>query len=277
MYLNKTSSQYKNYQDFEKYARFIGGKFNINIQLESTRAETDGRTIFLPNVLTMTPKELEIMYAILLHEVGHIRYSTFSEYYFSSLKTKAHAFIANCIEDARIENLLMEDFGGASEIFTEFYCENTEDKELMKRVFKHDGSKPDIFRTLGFYIHNVLVNCKTSPLKKISGARTANRILKFWKENNIESLKNDHKNARLLAEGLSKIEMFEIDLSRVETNIILIDILGGETADSVLEKMKKVNVWAVSFGPKRIRMVTHLDVSRSDCEEALDRIKSIFS
>ncbi|NCQ52133.1 hypothetical protein GW796_09625 [archaeon] len=188
MYLNKTSSQYKNYQDFEKYARFIGGKFNINIQLESTRAETDGRTIFLPNVLTMTPKELEIMYAILLHEVGHIRYSTFSEYYFSSLKTKAHAFIANCIEDARIENLLMEDFGGASEIFTEFYCENTEDKELMKRVFKHDGSKPDIFRTLGFYIHNVLVNCKTSPLKKISGARTANRILKFWKENNIESL-----------------------------------------------------------------------------------------
>jgi threonine aldolase len=96
-------------------------------------------------------------------------------------------------------------------------------------------------------------------------------------KNNIESLKNDHKNARLLAEGLSKIEMFEIDLSRVETNIILIDILGGETADSVLEKMKEVNVWAVSFGPKRIRMVTHLDVSRSDCEEALDRIKSIFN
>jgi len=96
-------------------------------------------------------------------------------------------------------------------------------------------------------------------------------------KNNIESLKNDHKNARFLAEGLSKIEMFQIDLSRVETNIILIDILGGETADSVLEKMKKANVWAVSFGPKRIRMVTHLDVSRSDCEEALDRIKSIFS
>ncbi|MFH2049828.1 MAG: GntG family PLP-dependent aldolase [bacterium] len=96
-------------------------------------------------------------------------------------------------------------------------------------------------------------------------------------KNNIESLKNDHKNARLLAEGLSKIEMFEIDLSRVETNIILIDIVGGETADSVLERMKEVNVWAVSFGRKRIRMVTHLDVSRSDCEEALDRIKSIFN
>lgn len=95
-------------------------------------------------------------------------------------------------------------------------------------------------------------------------------------KNNVDRLKEDHKNARLLAEGMAKIEYFDVDLSRIETNIVLVDINGNETADTTLVKMKEVGVWAVPFGPKRIRMVTHLDVLRSDCEEALDRIKSIF-
>jgi acetylornithine/succinyldiaminopimelate/putrescine aminotransferase len=47
-------------------------------------------------------------------------------------------------------------------------------------------------------------------------------------------------------------------------------------ADSVLAKMKETGVWAVPFGPKRIRFVMHLDVTRSDCEEALERIATIF-
>ena len=96
-------------------------------------------------------------------------------------------------------------------------------------------------------------------------------------KNNIDRLKEDHQNARLLAKGINEISIFKIDLSRVETNIILVDIQNDETAETILEKMKEVDVWAVPFGSKRIRMVTHLDVSRADCEEALDRIKSIFN
>lgn len=188
MYINQNSLQYKHYVDFEKYAKFICEKFDISVQLESTRAETDGRTIYLPNVLSMTEKELDMMYAILLHEAGHIRYSTFSEEYFKSLKTKAHAFLANSIEDARIENLLMLDFGGAEEIFETLYCKYTQDKTLMKKVFKHDGSKPDLFATLAFHVHNVMVNCQTSTLKEISGARMANRVTRFWIDQDIDTL-----------------------------------------------------------------------------------------
>ncbi len=95
-------------------------------------------------------------------------------------------------------------------------------------------------------------------------------------KNNISRLKEDHQNARLLAEGLADIEIFEIDLNKVETNIILIDIIDDNTSETILEKFKEANVWALPFDHKRIRMVTHLDVNRSDCEEALDRIKSIF-
>lgn len=188
MYINQKSLEYKHFQDFEKYARFICEKFDIEIVLDSSRAETDGKTIFLPNVMSMTSQELNMMYAILLHEAGHIRYSTFDEKYFSSLKSEAHAFLANSIEDARIENLLLKDFGGAQEIFENLYCNYVNNKKLMKKVFKHKGEKPDVFTTLAFYIHNKIVNFETANLKSIAGSYRANRVLKFWRESNIDDL-----------------------------------------------------------------------------------------
>jgi len=96
-------------------------------------------------------------------------------------------------------------------------------------------------------------------------------------KNNISRLEEDHQNARLLAEGMAKFSIFDIDLSKIETNIILVEIKNDDTVEQVLEELKKINVWALPFDPKRFRMVTHLDVSRSDCKEALDRMKSIFN
>ena len=82
----------------------------------------------------MTAKELDMMYAILLHEAGHIRYSVFDDSYFSQLKTQWHAFLANAVEDARIENLLLNEFGGAKDIFNNLYTVYTQYKKLMKKV-----------------------------------------------------------------------------------------------------------------------------------------------
>jgi threonine aldolase len=95
-------------------------------------------------------------------------------------------------------------------------------------------------------------------------------------KNNISRLADDHANATFLAESLNELDAFEIDLSRVETNIVAMDLTGSETAMSIVPKLKLVGVWAVPFGPKRIRMVTHLDVTRGDCEEAVERVKKVF-
>ncbi len=95
-------------------------------------------------------------------------------------------------------------------------------------------------------------------------------------KNNISGLSNDHTNAKLLANELNEIDNFKVDTSRVDTNIILVNITNEMMADQVLEKMKDVSVWAVPFGPKKIRFVTHLDVSESDCKEAVMRLKGIF-
>lgn len=188
MYINQGSIQYKQFQDFEKYAQFICEDFGISVVLEATKAETDGKTIYLPNVMSMTAKELDMMYAILLHEAGHIRYSSFDAAYFSALKSEAHAFLANAIEDARIENLLLKDFGGAKEIFEKLYCDYTNDKTLMRKIFKFSGSKPDLFNCLAFYIHSKIAQFKTSSLEEISGVYKARKIAKFFRDNKIDEI-----------------------------------------------------------------------------------------
>ena len=59
---------------------------------------------------------------------------------------------------------------------------------LMRKVFKHTGAKPDLFTTLAFYTHNQIIQCKTSSLKEIAGAYRAGRIMKFWRDNDIDTL-----------------------------------------------------------------------------------------
>ncbi|UCD65232.1 MAG: low specificity L-threonine aldolase [Candidatus Zixiibacteriota bacterium] len=93
--------------------------------------------------------------------------------------------------------------------------------------------------------------------------------------NNIARLAEDHANARLLAEGLAQMAPFDVDMARVQTNIVIVKIRPGWTVENLLEKMKASGLLAVPFWSEKIRFVTHLDVSREDCQEALSRIESI--
>jgi len=95
-------------------------------------------------------------------------------------------------------------------------------------------------------------------------------------ENNITRLKEDHDNARLLAEGLSRVEGFTIDLSRVETNIVIVDISEiGKNSMEIVAVMAESGVLAVPFGPTRVRFVTHLDVTVDDCRQAVEIISNL--
>jgi threonine aldolase len=96
-------------------------------------------------------------------------------------------------------------------------------------------------------------------------------------ENNIERLAEDHQNARLLAEGLAQIEGFGVDLSRVQTNIVVADIAAsGMTPDEMIGILKENGVLCVQFGRTRLRFVTHLDVTKEDCIKALDIVSRVI-
>jgi len=81
-------------------------------------------------------------------------------------------------------------------------------------------------------------------------------------------LHEDHANARLLAEALSKIELVAIDLDAVETNIVVFRLTGGLSAEDLSARLKARGILANSVGPDAIRLVTHLDVNRAACVTA---------
>ncbi len=94
-------------------------------------------------------------------------------------------------------------------------------------------------------------------------------------KNNIARLVEDHANAKMLAKGLSQFKSFTVDMSRVETNIVVVQVTTPENSDVICARMKEVNVLAIPFGPRKIRFVTHLDVTTGDCMEALERVKKV--
>ena len=49
-----------------------------------------------------------------------------------------------------------------------------------------------------------------------------------------------------------------------------------DTADSVIPKLEERGVLVVRFGPKRLRAVTHLDVSERDIDKAIQVIADVL-
>jgi threonine aldolase len=84
-------------------------------------------------------------------------------------------------------------------------------------------------------------------------------------------LGEDHANAKLLAEGLSMIPGITIDPAAVQTNILVLDVSGtGLTSIEISGRLKERGVLANGINPALMRMVTHFDVTRAQCEAALD-------
>jgi len=81
-------------------------------------------------------------------------------------------------------------------------------------------------------------------------------------------LNEDHDNARLLAEALSRMDRVEIDFDAVETNIVIFRLTGGLSAADVVARLKARGILASAVGPDSIRLVTHLDVDRTACVTA---------
>ncbi len=89
-------------------------------------------------------------------------------------------------------------------------------------------------------------------------------------------LAEDHANAKFLAEGLAQVGGIKIDPATVQTNILMCDVSGaGMTSFELAQKLAARNVLASGFGPKLIRFVTHFDVSREQCAEAINTVDAI--
>jgi threonine aldolase len=88
-------------------------------------------------------------------------------------------------------------------------------------------------------------------------------------DNNVERLAEDHANARFLAEGLADLPAVTIDPSTVETNIV---IFGVPDVRGLIDSLAGEVELSSADGGRRVRAVTHMDVSREEVERALSRI-----
>ncbi len=92
-----------------------------------------------------------------------------------------------------------------------------------------------------------------------------------------ERIKEDHLNAKILAQGLYKIDSSLVDLNQVQTNIIKVclkktSIDAREFARQLLGLGIRVKV----IGEHNCRMITHVDTSKDDIHFAIKQIKIIM-
>ena len=91
-------------------------------------------------------------------------------------------------------------------------------------------------------------------------------------DHHIDRLAEDHANARLLAEGLQGLPGVQCGMPH--TNIVFVDV-APERAHGVVERARAEGV--LCTGLYRLRLVTHLDVSRSDVNRAVDVMRKVLS
>ncbi len=89
-------------------------------------------------------------------------------------------------------------------------------------------------------------------------------------ERMVPRLKEDHDNAKLLAEGLPDLGL-RIDMETVQTNIVVAETAPNKSAEFI-SKAKRSGVLCSSFGKSLVRCVTHYGITEADIEEVLERL-----
>jgi threonine aldolase len=84
-------------------------------------------------------------------------------------------------------------------------------------------------------------------------------------------LVEDHENAAVIAGRLAESPRIMRGADTVQTNIIVFSVTAdAPDAPTIVARARERGVLIIAFGPRTIRLVTHLDVSRSQCEQAAD-------
>ncbi|MCB9846513.1 MAG: low specificity L-threonine aldolase [Phycisphaeraceae bacterium] len=96
-------------------------------------------------------------------------------------------------------------------------------------------------------------------------------------DHNRGRLLEDHANARRMAEVLGGSERVAIAPESVQTNILVFEVReGAPDAPAIVEEARRQGVLIFAFGPRTIRVVTHLDVTGEHCESAAWTLKRII-
>lgn len=91
-------------------------------------------------------------------------------------------------------------------------------------------------------------------------------------DNHVERLSDDHKKAKEIGEVLSKLSLIKV-VEPIETNIVIFELNDDVNENAFIEELSKKNIFIISMGSNKLRIVTHLDYT----EAMHDKFLSITS
>ena len=94
-------------------------------------------------------------------------------------------------------------------------------------------------------------------------------------DQHVERLKEDHEKAREIAEALTSSAWVK-SVMPSQTNIIVAELEPDFSQQVMLEKLRGKGVYAMGFGPGKIRFVTHLDITAEMIQETKQIIQTLI-
>lgn len=98
-------------------------------------------------------------------------------------------------------------------------------------------------------------------------------------DHHLARLPEDHAHARVFAERLRAGADVLLDMATVQTNIVVFHLPTSLALDAqgLSARARDRGVLVNAFGPRTVRAVTHLDVSRTQCEAAADVLAALLT
>jgi threonine aldolase len=89
-------------------------------------------------------------------------------------------------------------------------------------------------------------------------------------------LADDHRNARILAEGIAGLAGVVLDPPEVDTNIVVFRMPDVPSAEAYFEALEREGVLISNFGAGRLRVVTHDGITEADCRAAVEVMQRVW-
>ena len=97
----------------------------------------------------------------------------------------------------------------------------------------------------------------------------------FAIKNHFHLLKNDNKNALLFSNAIQKNDFISIDISKVETNMVVFNLDTRIDISTFINECKMEHLLISSVGPNAIRVVFHFQISEEDANIAAGIVVNI--
>ena len=91
----------------------------------------------------------------------------------------------------------------------------------------------------------------------------------------INRLNEDHKNAKLLAEGLKNTNI-SIKIPHPETNIVIVELLEKVKIHKIINQLKDAGILAFNISKQKLSFVTHYGINEDDINHSSEQIGHIL-